>query len=209
MSGHKGKPNTFPKTNNLPQPGINADPEVINLVAPIRKNTIWVNIGGRKTHGLIDTGAGISCISKTFLDKTDFKNSTFQNCTLKEIIGVGGERHRILGKVDIPIAVSGFKISYHFYVLDSLHHSLILGIDFLKHHKVQIDLEAGKVHIKDKVFSASLITTKAGFARVAKSTCVPAVSEIELEVKVSRRKKWGSCAFRTYFKFANSMRKWC
>ena len=36
----------------------------------------------------------------------------------------------------------------------------------LKFHKVTIDLEAGRVHIKDKALCAALIKTKAGLARV-------------------------------------------
>ena len=60
-------------------------------------------------------------------------------------------------------------------------------MDFLTHHKVQIDIEAGTVYIKDKVLSASLIRTKAGFARVDKPTFIPAGSEVEMSVKISKR----------------------
>ena len=131
-----------------------ADPELINFVAPIHKNTILVNVGGRKTQALVDTGASISCVSKSFLDKPDFKNSKLQKCDLKEIIGVGGEKHQILGKIEFQILISGIRISYGFYVLNTLHHSVILGMHFLTHHKVQIDLDKGVVFIKDQVFSA-------------------------------------------------------
>ena len=46
-----------------------------------------------------------------------------------------------------------------------------------------IDLEAGTVFIRDSVVSASLIRTKAGYARAAKPTFVPAESEVEMSVK--------------------------
>lgn len=184
MSGHKGKDNTeLPKNSDT-----HANPALINLVAPIHKNTMLVNVGGRKTQALVDTGASISCISTAFLNKTNFKSSKFQNCSLKEIVGVGGERHQILGKIKIPLLISGIQICSEFFVLNELHHSVILGMDFLTTHKVSIDLDAGKIDIKDRVLSASLITTKAGFARVDRATCVPANSEIDLNVKISRRK---------------------
>ena len=56
----------------------------------------------------------------------------------------------------------------------------------MEHHKVNIDFNNGKIYLKDKVFSASLITTKGGFARVDRPTCVPAGSEIDLKVKIAR-----------------------
>ena len=191
VSGHKSKGNTkqepqinHAKTNNIAS---HVDPNLVSLIAPIHKNTMLVKIGGQKTQALVDTGASISCISKAFLEKTGLNISKFQNCNLKEIIGVGGEKHKILGKVEVPILVSGIKITSSFYVLNVLHHSVILGVDFLEHHKVNIDFNNGKIYLKDKVFSASLITTKGGFARVDRPTCVPAGSEIDLKVKIARR----------------------
>ena len=107
VSGHKSKGNTkqepqinHAKANNIAS---HVDPNLVSLIAPIHKNTMLIKIGGQKTQALVDTGASISCISKAFLEKTGLNISKFQNCNLKEIIGVGGEKHKILGKVEVPI----------------------------------------------------------------------------------------------------------
>ena len=160
----------------------------VSLVAPFHKNTILVSVEGRKTQALVDTGASISCVSLAFLRKTKLKDAVLHGCALQHITGVGGEQHRVLGQIEIPILVSGAKISFKFYVLDKLHHSLILGIDFLEYHKVKIDLDSGYVFIKEDVVCASLVRTKSGLARVYKPTTVPAGCEVEISVRVSRRK---------------------
>ena len=196
MSGHKGKiakgfSESEKSQSNQADPAssqsMQTDPVSVNLVAPFHKNTILVSVGGRKTQALVDTGASISCVSTSFLNKTSFQNSKLSKCNLQEIVGVGGEKHKIIGQIEIPLLLSGAKIAYQFYVLDTLHHSLILGMDFLKFHKVTIDLEAGRVHIKDKTLCAALIKTKAGLARVDKLTTIPPGCEVEIPVKVSKR----------------------
>ena len=203
MSGHKGKQakNTsnnssktykhYTENGNVHKESTSKPssetPEPVCLVAPFHKNTILTTIGGKKTPALVDTGASISCLSKTFLDKTEYKDATLTPCALKEIIGVGGERHQVLGQTKIQLHIANVNISFPFYVLNTVHHSVILGMDFLKYHKVVIDLEAGTVFIRDSVVSASLIRTKAGYARAAKPTFVPAESEVEMSVKISKR----------------------
>ena len=85
--------------------------------------------------------------------------------------------------------ISGAKISSKFYVLDSLHHSLILGINFLECHDAYLHLQASTLFLKDKTLCASLIGNKAGLARLEKYTTIPAHCEVEIPVKVSKRKK--------------------
>ena len=50
---------------------------------------------------------------------------------IKHITGVGNETHAVLGKLEIPITISGIKISFEFLILENLLHPVILGMDFL------------------------------------------------------------------------------
>ena len=63
----------------------------INVVSPMQENAIMVSIGGKKTSGLIDTGAQISIASLDFLKKTDIKTSSLKPADINEIVGVGNE----------------------------------------------------------------------------------------------------------------------
>ena len=68
--------------------------------------------------------------------------------------------------------------------------SVILGMDFLKFHKVQIDLDKRTFYIQDKLVSACFLKRKrkTGLARTGKCVTIPAGSEINIEFKVERRK---------------------
>ena len=57
----------------------------------MQENAIMVSIGGKKTSGLIDTGAQISIASLDFLKKTDIKTSSLKPADINEIVGVGNE----------------------------------------------------------------------------------------------------------------------
>ena len=106
-----------------------------------------------------------------------YQNSKQSPCDLQEIVGVGGEKHKVLGQFELHLLISSAKISSKFYVLDSLHHSLILGINFLKCHDAYLDLQAGTLFVKDKTVCAFLIGNKAGLARLEKYTKNPAHCE--------------------------------
>ena len=62
-------------------------------------------------------------------------------------------------------------------------------MDFLKFHKVQIDLDKRTVYIQDKLVSACFLKRKTGLARTGrKGVTIPAGSQMNIELKVSRRK---------------------
>ena len=210
MDGHKGKPpqcnnnsNKVPvNKNHIPslldldlsfvpkqQPMNNSAKRSVNVVSPMQENTILVTIGGKKTRGLIDTGAQISIASLEFLKKTDIKISSLKPADVNEIVGVGNEHHKVLGTLEIPISISGIKIDFNFYILEQLRHTVILGMDFLEHHKVQIDLNSKTVYIKEKLVSACFVRSKTGLARTDKGVTIPAGSEVDVNVRISRRKK--------------------
>ena len=54
-----------------------------------------------------------------FLRKTNLKIPNLKPAECSDISGVGNEHHAILGKYEIPILVSGIKISFDFYVLEN------------------------------------------------------------------------------------------
>ena len=59
----------------------------------MQENTILVSIGGKKTCGLIDTGAQIFIVSLEILKKTDIYISSLKPAGINEIVGVGNEHH--------------------------------------------------------------------------------------------------------------------
>ena len=90
-------------------------------------------VGGKSTRCFVDTGAQISTVSLHFFKKTCID--------INYVVGVGNHHLKILGSLDIPISILGVRISYTFYILEQLWHVVNLGMDFLKHHNIHIDLD--------------------------------------------------------------------
>ena len=109
-----------------------SDKHSVKLVSSLQENTILVTIGDKKTPCLVDTGATISFASLTYLKKTGINCTHLKPANIKYITGVGNETHAILGKLEIPITISGITISFEFFIHQNLIHPFILGMDILK-----------------------------------------------------------------------------
>ena len=187
MDGHKGNHKGHSVSSRVSNSNSSDKPSV-NLVSSLQENTILVTIGDKKTRCLVDTGATISCASLAYLKKTGINCTHLKPANIKYITGVGNETHAVLGKLEIPITISGITISFEFFILQNLIHPVILGMDFLKFHKVQIDLDKRTIYIQDKLVSACFLKRKTGLARTGKCVTIPAGSQMNIELKVSRRK---------------------
>lgn len=160
----------------------------VSILTSIHRNTILASIGGKRAQCLLDTGATVSCISNAFLSKTNLYNTKLQPTDISEISGVGGERHKILGILKVPIVISSAQFLFDFYVLPELQHPVILGVDFMDAHKVEMDFNKKTVFIKDKLVRTSIMQSDAGLARVHRPTEIPPNSQMNVIVRVSRRK---------------------
>ncbi|CAC5362564.1 unnamed protein product [Mytilus coruscus] len=121
--------------------------------------------------------------------------STCQGCgkpNLKKthvysVLGTGQQKLRVLGKVFLTIQIKEKCFDFDFHVIDTLPHSLIIGVDFLETNNVTINLSRKSMEISDKCAKICSLETNSGLARCIKSCALPANSEIVLPVHVSRR----------------------
>ena len=156
----------------------------INLITPMDKNKVTLEIFGLKTIGLVDTGAAISCISQNLFQKINSDHLEIINTNSDHIYGVGGEQHKILGKVKIPISFKGLKIHYQFYIVHDLQYPLILGDDFLSENKCFIHYPTRTLYLHEGSWEVALISTKSGKARSARRFKIPANSIADVPVKL-------------------------
>ena len=150
----------------------------------MQKNTVQVSINGRKTNALCDTGASISCANKAFITKVLQTEANISPSHIKTVVGVGGEQHSVSGKIDLDICFSGVTVSYSFHVIENLHHSLILGLDFMEAFKVKIDVGNKTMSILDA--QVCMLSTNAGFARISNPFTIPPLSEADININISR-----------------------
>lgn len=156
----------------------------VNFLAPLQKNMVLVSIKGRKTNALCDTGAAISCVNKSFAMKLLQTDLKLEPSNYKTVIGVGGEHHEVAGTVNLKLNFGGLNTEYTFHVTENLHHSVILGIDFMERFRVNIDIGNKTMSILEtKICSLS---TNTGFARTSAAFTIQPNHEADINIKLSR-----------------------
>ena len=136
---------------------------------------------------MVDTGADISCISQSFLKKITVKRPELQKSHVYSILGVGHQRLRIMGIVNLTIQINVKNFNFNFHVIKSIHHSVIIGMDFLQANNVTINMAQNSIKFPDQTETIALLETNAGLARCVNSCKIPPNSETVLPVHASRR----------------------
>ena len=127
------QPNTFKKPS-------------VFLVAPIdHYGHVFVQI--EQIQALLDTGASISCISQHILHKT-YKNPELSSSTYKNILGVCGEVHLVLGTVNLSFTIDDYAFEHTFHVFSKLHKPIIIGRDFMNKEKIQLDFRTDSITVQ-------------------------------------------------------------
>ncbi|CAC5392281.1 unnamed protein product [Mytilus coruscus] len=78
----------------------------VNLVLPMQTNTSIIDINGRKTHALIDTGAEITCCSFDFYSKLALSDKLSQS----DIPSIKGTTSTGLDRTYYPVTISPFGV---------------------------------------------------------------------------------------------------
>ncbi|WAQ95040.1 hypothetical protein MAR_007511 [Mya arenaria] len=180
------------KNSSVDSTYVNAssESEEVNVATSLIRNTVNIDIFGKTVSALVDSGASISCIHAATFKKLSDRQVTIQNSHLKSIVGVGGERHSVLGEVCLTLKIGGLQIDQKFIVLENLHHSLILGLDFMTKNHVRIDFHQKLMSVgEDFVFVGISCDSLFGYARPTSKVIIEANSEVIVEVKVSKNHK--------------------
>ncbi|KAJ8320703.1 hypothetical protein KUTeg_002290 [Tegillarca granosa] len=155
------------------------------------KCTTQITIGGVKTNALIDTGANISVIHQDFLRRTSYATTQYEKSENSSVIAANGNHVQILGKIKLCVTFGNSNFYTYAHVLPNLHHSVILGIDFLSETKAHLNFDSNTLEIKDEntVCCINPCTTGCGIARTVKAISLPKKSETIIEVSVSKQKQ--------------------
>ena len=145
-----------------------------------------LNVGGQNVRALLDTGASITVMSANFLQKTCHNGAKLMKPIHQNIKGVTGNYLQVLGMLDIGLDIDNVKFKHRVHVIEDLHHSFILGLDFLTANHANIDFNSNTLTINNN--HVCQIITNSGLARTTKSVVIPKRSETTIPVLVSRCK---------------------
>ena len=99
---------------------------------------------------MVDTGADISCISQSCLKKITVRRPELQKSHTYSILGVGHQRLRIMGIVNLTITINVNNFNFDFHVIESIPHSVIIGMDFLQANNVMINMAQNSIKFPDE-----------------------------------------------------------
>ncbi len=162
------------------------------LEAPLEKNTVKLKVNNKIQSMLVDSGAQISCSTYKFVSKVLNTNKpALQKSDINNIVGVGGELHRVIGSVILPITFGEISIYHKFYVFTKLHYDAILGVDFLNEHKANLNFQNKTLSLPsiDVDVPMSSTISHIGTGRSKYNVTISPMSEVWLPIKVSNTKQ--------------------
>ena len=117
------------------------------MVQPTRP-FVDVQLGGKVTKALYDSGADISCISDEEFRKIpiDLRPNKQGGSNPLRYIGAGGQPLDVRGTFVLPIQVLGRQVQHPFRVIRGLHEKVILGADFINEQLLGYDPCRREVH---------------------------------------------------------------
>jgi len=134
-------------------------------------------------QGLVDTGAYVSCVSRTFVHKLGLSQQ-ITTSGRKVLSTADGKHLQIIGEIALSLKFRDLIIPSTFTVLQTLTMNLILGLDFLKHTGSKIDLSGGMISLYDDLVIQKLIRPSEILARNYQSLTIPPKSEALVTISV-------------------------
>jgi hypothetical protein len=150
------------------------------------ENFLAVNINFKPALALIDTGAVTSCISEQFARFLRLAPQATSDDI--KLISANKSPIRSLGTVEAELSIQGLVVPFHFYVLKSLSHKLLLGQDFLRFSNAVIDCGNRSINMFEGLVHAALtcFTQRDSVLRLTQNIIIPAATEALVRLVVPR-----------------------
>ena len=155
----------------------------ISSATTLQKNYINVKLNDFPIKALVDSGADLCCINKSLLTKLGLTN--YEQTKTTQVRGVSGKIIQVLGTIKLNISIGESQFIQNFHIFDNIHHSLIIGHDFLHQNKCKLDYE--KQEFQAGIANVHILTTfSTGLARLQYSVVLKPLSETLVPVRLSR-----------------------
>lgn len=125
-------------------------PFTISLVTPTGGYSIKGHMNGMPTSFLVDTGAAVTLVQEETWDRIkQHLEGDLRPWGGKELVSVDGTPLQVYGSATVEIVLEStqFLLS-NIIVVSPLTTSVILGVDFLRRHRVRVDLGKGQLQFE-------------------------------------------------------------
>ena len=163
----------------------NQKPELHPEMSPFQ-NYIEVCLHGHQIYALVDTGAGLSCISPELYQELQLEEAYVLDTNFKaqNVHGIGGNRIVVKGKMIVPISVGRVTIEHEIVLLGGMAIDLILGMDFILACQASLDFTANTFYMFNKQFSVPLRRNTSAEVRIKTIVTIPPRSETVVPLHV-------------------------
>ena len=156
----------------------------VTCLEPEKLMTIRVGINNQVLQCLLDSGATNSLIKESQWDELKCANNVLIG-GIKIITGLGDAKLRTLGSTDLTIDCFGKSMKVRFEVVedDVMQHDAILGLNFLKEHKIFMNVNRRIVGTRNSDGSViKVVLDEGGDIKSTIVERVPVLSEQRAEV---------------------------
>ena len=172
---------------------VDTEGTVMNFTPILNKNKMQIRFGKHSILCLVDTGADISAIRKHLLNQVA-PNAEVRPSKLSRVVGVCGERHNVLGQVELEFECQGLHFKQQFQVFEQLHFSILVGLDFMNANNVIVRFGEVEIPVQSsqnpsvssvKVETIPVTNDQTCFAYTSREVIVPPHSEVLVPVRIS------------------------
>lgn len=113
-------------------------------------NSCLIKLGKQRFRALVDTGAEVSLMHRRVYDCLKVKPKfTFKRVNLQT---ANGSSLKVDGGIKVTLNIGGTDLIQEFLVVQDLNRNVILGLDFMKEHRVRLYFDLKSMKIADKVY---------------------------------------------------------
>ena len=118
----------------------------LQLSSKLKRNLIDVSVADKNILALVDSGSTISCLSKDFINNTQYVDAIDSSTNVGSIrTAVGTNKYTVAGKVKLFISIDGLVFEQLFYIIPGLTQDIILGLDFLSNQNASVNFGEGTI----------------------------------------------------------------
>ena len=102
-------------------------------------------LGNKEVDMMVDSGSSVSLIEQTvavgFLTKSNMTESSVR------LVSAAGDNIPTLGSITLSVRLGPLRTNHSSVIVDSLISPVILGLDFLRKHKITVDFSSSSVNL--------------------------------------------------------------
>ena len=142
-------------------------------------NYIRLDVNSCRTLALIDSRAGRSCVSLSFVKRLKIPVKPFPHNNPLRLSAADCHMLTSVETVDLTLTIQGLKMAQTFNVVKHLNYNVILSIDFMNDKQAYIDFGNNTISICDNLVIEHLVPTRlpTNVIRVARNCTLPPLSE--------------------------------